>query len=151
MNFTEHFTLLETYKSATADRLDIDNTPPASMYNTLRTTALNILEPPRRHYGIPFSPSSFYRCLDLNRALKSKDTSQHLKGQAVDFEIPGIDNLALAYWMIEHVDFDQLILEFYTDDDPASGWVHGSYVSAHDNRQNVLTIWKGGRITEGLP
>ena len=69
---------------------------------------------------------------------------------AVDFEIPGIDNLELAHWMAENTGFDQLILEFYDGQDPVSGWVHGSWVNTHSNRREILT-YTNGIYTRGLP
>ena len=40
-----------------------------------------------------------------------------------------------------NLDFDQLILEFYTPGIPDSGWVHVSYKS-EGNRKSVLTAMK---------
>ena len=88
-----------------------------------------------------------YRCLALNRALKSKDSSQHVKGQAVDIEIAGIGNYDLAEWVMNNLDFDQLLLEFYYPGQPTSGWVHISYVSENQNRNQVLTINRNGVFT----
>jgi len=150
MKISEHFTLLEATKSQTAIRLGIDNTPNEDfIIANLKRTAQYILEPVRNHYGIPFAPSSMYRCRELNRALGSKDSSQHRTGQAVDLEVPGVSNLELAHWMAEHCDYDQLLLEFF-DGTPTGGWVHGSFVSPDDNRKQILTITKSG-VTLGLP
>ena len=80
----------------------------------------------------------------------SKKTSQHAKGQAVDFEIAGVPNIKIAYWLQANVDFDQLILEFYKKDDPAGGWVHVSYNEAGANRKQVLT-YDGKSYDNGLP
>ena len=91
----------------------------------------------REHYGIPFAPNSGFRCLDLNRAIGSSDKSQHVTGQAVDFEIPGVDNKDVALWVMDNCDFDQLILEFYKEGEPTSGWVHCSYVIERDNRKSA--------------
>ena len=63
------------------------------------------------------------------------------KGQAVDIECPGTANYDVAKWIEENVDFDQLILEFYTPGIPDSGWVHVSYNSA-GNRKSILTAMK---------
>jgi len=98
----------------------------------------NILEPVRQHFGVPMVPSSGYRCLELNRAIGSGDTSQHVKGQAVDFEIPGLANQVLANWIMENVDYDQLILEFYRQEDPNSGWIHCSYGNKEEHRKEAL-------------
>jgi len=96
-----------------------------------------VLEPVREHYGIPFIPSSGYRCLELNRAIGSSDRSQHTTGEAVDFEVPGISNKEVALWVKENCQFDQLILEFFKEADPSSGWVHCSHILEGDNRQSA--------------
>jgi len=154
MNLSEHFTLAEATASQTADRYFIDNTPPPVYIEKLKVVAKNILEPVRVEFDIPFKPSSWYRCQELCIKIGSKSTSQHALAEAVDFEVPGIDNLTLAYWMQDNVDFDKLILEFYSDGDPHSGWVHASYRSKHDNRHEVYTITRdnGTVVTKrGLP
>ena len=56
----------------------------------------------------------------LNTAIGSKSTSQHVKGEAVDFEVPGVTNAQLAAWIRDNLDYDQLILEFYESHDPTS-------------------------------
>ena len=148
---SDHFTYIEAIKSSMALRRNIDNTPIDTEITKLKLVATNILEPARMHYQLPFAPSSWFRCLPLNRALRSDDTSQHVKAEAVDFEIPGIDNLELAHWMQHNVDFDQLILEFYDGTDPMSGWVHASFVSSELNRGEILTFRVGGQKAYGLP
>lgn len=143
MHLSEHFTLREMTLSQTAARQGIDNTPDDDAVAALRAVCEHVLEPVRAHYGVPFSPSSGFRCLALNRALGSKDSSQHIKGEAVDLEVPGVPNYELAAWIRDNLTFDQLILEFYTPGDPTSGWVHCSYV-AGDNRLAALTIGPAG-------
>lgn len=147
---TDHFTLQEAVKSQTALRKGIDNTPTDAEKKKLAQVALHILEPVRRYFNIPFSPSSWFRCLELNRELGSNDDSQHVKAEAVDFEIPGIDNLTLAYWVMENIDFDQIILECHEPGDPNSGWVHASFVDPYENRGEVWT-YSNGQYTMGLP
>jgi hypothetical protein len=39
----------------------------------------------------------------------------------------GTDNAELADWIYSNLEFDQLILEFYTPGEPNSGWIHCSY------------------------
>lgn len=141
-----HFSVREMTKSVTAARLGIDNSLDPlieghiPIISNLKHVCWELLEKVREEYGVPFSPSSAYRCLELNNAIGSKPTSQHVTGNAVDFELVGVDNLDLARWCADHLDFDQLILEFWNEDDPRSGWVHASYVSASLNRKEVLTI-----------
>ncbi|WP_169542842.1 D-Ala-D-Ala carboxypeptidase family metallohydrolase [Sneathiella aquimaris] len=148
MQLSEHFSLSELTRSDLAARLQIDNTPGPQEIACLKQLAENILEPVRKHYNKPFRPNSGYRCLALNRALKSKDSSQHVKGQAVDIEVPGVSNFDLAEWMYQNLQFDQLILECYKPGDPNSGWVHCSFV-ADQCRQECLTF-SDGSFSQGL-
>lgn len=146
MNLSENFTLAELAKSSTALRLGINNAPNPSEINFLRQLANNILQPVRDEHG-SYAINSGFRCLELNRVIGSKDTSQHVKGQAADFEITSLDNHYLATWISENLEFDQLILEFYNGE-PSSGWVHCSYVEGH-NRNECLTISRGS-VKPGL-
>lgn len=142
---SKNFSLAEMVKSSTADRLDIDNwTTDNKIIKNLELVAQNILQPVRDYYGVPFAPNSGYRCLKLNRAIKSSDTSDHVRGKAVDFEVPGIPNKELAEWIKDNLNFNQLILEFVYKDIPKSGWVHCSYVSPDANRNQILTITNRG-------
>ena len=123
-----HFSLKELTRSQTAERRRINNIPGEKEIENLKILCENILEPVRKHYGIPFSPSSGFRSMALNEAIGSTKASQHIDGQAADFEIPGVPNMELALWIKEHLDYDQLLLEFYKENVPDSGWVHCSYV-----------------------
>ena len=127
MRLSDHFSLSELTKSETAIREGIENIPGDAAVENLILVCNEILEPVRDHYGVPFSPNSGFRCLELNREIGSSDKSQHVEGKAVDFEIPGEDNKEVALWVKENCDFDQLILEFYREGEAASGWVHCSY------------------------
>lgn len=146
---TPNFSLSEFTRSQTASRLGIDNNPPEEVKKRLITLATAVLEPVRAHFGKPVRISSGYRCPALNRAVGSKESSQHLKGEAVDFEIPGVPNIDIAMWVSKHLQYDQCILEFWSPKDPSAGWVHVSYREGN-NRNIVLTISQGS-TTEGLP
>lgn len=154
MRLSDHFTLAESMKSQVALRQGLDNTPPAVLIPRLVRVATQILEPVRKEFRKGFSPTSWYRCPVLNAAIGSKPTSQHMTGRAVDFEVPGVANDALARWCAAHLTFDQLILEFYQDGEPSSGWVHCSLseAGARDGlgRGEILTITKD-HTRIGLP
>lgn len=150
MKLSPNFSLAELTKSQTADRMDIDNTPSDDHVKALELVAQKILQPVRDHFGIPFVPSSGYRCVELCEAIGSKASSQHAKGQAADFEVPTISNYDLAVWIMENLEYDQLILENYKSGDPNSGWVHCSYVSPEANRKSVLTYQKSTGYRQGL-
>ena len=137
MMLSKHFSLSELTKSDTAIRKGIDNTPNDQEVENLILLCNEILEPVREHYGIPFAPNSGFRCLDLNRAIGSSDKSQHVSGKAVDFEISGLDNKEVALWVMDNCDFDQLILEFYKEGEPSSGWVHCSYDVDKEHRKSA--------------
>ena len=108
-----------------------------------------MLEPIRAEFG-PFSPTSGYRCPELNVAVGGATNSQHMAGQAADIVIPGLTRFDLARWIEGALDFDQLILEFYTPGAPNSGWVHCSYAGP-DNRRESLTYPPGlGRYLPSL-
>ena len=51
-------------------------------------------------------------------------------------------NADVAMWIENNLDFDQLILEFYTPGEPSSGWIHVSYNEDGKNRKSVLTASK---------
>ena len=57
-----------------------------------------------------------------NAKIGGSSKSQHCKGQAVDLECLKESNADVAMWIENNLDFDQLILEFYTIGDPRSGW-----------------------------
>ena len=143
MRLSSHFTLEEFTKSQTALRRGIINQPDQQQICNLKRLAVDILEPVRKNFSRPFAPSSGFRSQALNIAIGSQSTSQHTKGEAVDFEIAGIPNRAVAKWIRDNLTFDQLILEFYDPEDPASGWVHVS-LKEKDNRRQILTINRKG-------
>ena len=149
MKLSDHFTLAEMTKSQVAIRRGIVNQPNAEVISRLQQLSIHILEPVRCEFKTPFSPSSAYRCEMLNRMIGSHARSQHILGEAADFEIPGVNNLALARWINTNLSFDQLILEYHDVERPQSGWVHCSYREGN-NRGRVLTVGMG-RIRQGLP
>jgi len=141
MELSKSFTLNELTKSQEATRLGIDNTPSEEHIQNLKILCENILQPIRDFYGMPLSVSSGYRSAALCEAVGSSSKSQHTKGQAADFEIFGIDNKDLADWIVQNLDYDQCILEFWNENEPNSGWVHCSY-STNSNRKQYLKAQK---------
>tara|TARA_R100001163_G_scaffold15151_3_gene13761 strand:- start:6159 stop:6608 length:450 start_codon:yes stop_codon:yes gene_type:complete len=146
MKLSANFSLAEMTKSQTAMRKGIDNIPDQTSIDNMIKLCERILQPIRDAYNIPFTVSSGYRCGELCLAVGSSLKSQHAKGQAADFEVPGISNMQLAKWIRDHLEFDQLILECYTGGN--SGWVHCSYV--HEPRKEVLTYDRANGYRHGL-
>lgn len=149
MNLTEHFTLEEMIVSPTAKRLGLSNNPTQEHIENMRYCCEKILEPVRAHFGKPVQINSSYRSPLVNKAVGGSKTSQHVNGQAIDFEIPGIDNKTVADWVADNLEFDQVILEFYTSGDKNSGWVHASIKKEGGNRKQRLIAKKskaGGTV-----
>ena len=97
-------------KSDTAARKGIDNTPTATHKESMKLLVDKVLQPVRAHFGKSVRVSSGYSSEELCEAIGSSKTSQHAKGEAADFEITGIDNKELAEYIIDNLDFDQIIL-----------------------------------------
>ena len=145
MNLSTNFSLAEMLKSQTAERMGIVNEPNADHIYNMVALAENILQPIRNEYG-PFIVSSGFRSPKLCEAIGSNSSSQHCKGQAVDFEVPGISNFDLAEWVSDNLPFDQLILECFTGGN--TGWIHCSYVP--DGRREELTYNRSQGYRKGL-
>ena len=143
MYLSPNFSLEEMCKSSTALRKNINNSPDDLQVQCMTALCENILQPIRDEFG-PFIVSSGFRSVALCQAIGSKATSQHAKGQAADFEVPGVDNYDLALWIADNLPYDQLILEFYSGGN--TGWLHCSYVP--NGRKQKLTIdnFHGTRI-----
>lgn len=145
MNLTANFTLSEMVKSETALRYDMDNTPGEAEIASLRLLCEKILQPVREHYGKGVKVNSGFRHPEVNAKVGGSKTSDHCKGQAADIEIPGIPNADLAIWIMDNLEYTQLILEFYTPGVPDSGWVHVSYDPANLKKQNLTATKKDGK------
>ena len=140
VRLSQNFTLQEYIKSQTALRQGIDNMPNEQHLEKAKLLFENVVQPVRDNFGVTVINSG-YRGPELNEAVGGSDKSQHCKGEAVDIECPGVPNYDVAKWIHDNLDFDQLILEFYTPGIPDSGWVHVSY-KEDANRKSVLTAMK---------
>ena len=139
MQLSKNFYLSEFITSQTAERLGIDNTPSDIIIANLTSLAKTVLQPLRDHYGCPVVISSGYRCPKLNKAIGGAVSSQHMKGEAVDIKVPGVSNYDLANYIKDNLNYDQVILEFYTLSKPDSGLVHVSYSRTNQNKKSVPT------------
>ena len=138
MQLSGHFSLNELTKSQTATRKGINNTPSPEQVDNLTTLCIQVLEPTRRHFSKPMVITSGYRSADLCLAIGSNPNSQHAKGEAADFEMFGEDNKNLAKYIRSELIYDQLILEYWKENDPSSGWVHCSYNKDNNRKQSLI-------------
>jgi hypothetical protein len=145
MNLTANFTLEELVKSETALRHDMNNTPGEVEIANLKTLCEKVLQPIRDHFQKGVKVNSGYRSPDVNSKVGGSRTSDHCRGQASDIEIPGTPNADLAVWIMENLDYTQLILEFYTPGVPDSGWVHVSYDPTNLKKQNLTATKQNGK------
>ena len=140
LRLSKNFALSEMVKSATAERLNVDNSPGLHHLVNLTHLCINILQPVREQFGV-ITINSGYRSPALNSKVGGSKTSQHCNDQAADFESFSTPNPDLAKWISKNLEFDQLILEFYDGKDPNSGWVHCSY-NLMGNRKKIMTALK---------
>jgi len=147
MNLSANFTLKELTKSDTATRLGLDNMPDAQALENLKTLCEKVLQPVREHFGKSVTVNSGYRSPESNAAVGGSKTSDHCKGQAADIEIAGVANADLAQWIMDNLEYTQLILEFYTSGIPDSGWVHVSYDPNNLKKQELTATKVAGKTT----
>lgn len=84
---SKNFTYEEMINSATAKRLNIDNTPNEKELECLKQLCQNILQPIRDKRGSALTVTSGYRCEKLNKIVGGSPTSQHRFGQAADITL----------------------------------------------------------------
>ena len=145
MKLTENFTLKELTKSDTAIRKGISNEPNTDEIEKLKLLCETILQPVRDKFG-PVTVTSGYRSPELCQAIGSSVNSQHTKAEAVDFEVEGVDNADVAYWIKDNIpNWDQMILEFYIFGQPNSGWIHCSITSKLERKQFLSAYKEDGK------
>ena len=152
MNLSKNLSLAEVTKSATAKRRGIANEPTIEHLENLKALAENIFQPIREEFMCPIFVSSGYRSEALNQAIGGSKTSQHSKGEALDLDadVYGvITNADIFHYILDRLEFDQLIWEFGTDENP--DWVHVSFKKDERNRMQVLKAIRKDGKTRYLP
>ena len=142
---SKHISYKEGVYSITAKRLGLNNKPDTYALVNMQVLAENVFEPLRKWVGGPIKINSFYRGEKLNKAIGGSSRSQHCQGRAMDIDdtYGHKTNAEMYNWIKENLDFDQMIWEFGTDDNP--DWVHISYVSEEENRKRCL---KAARLND---
>ena len=147
MKLSENLSLAEVTKSATAIKHGIANEPTQEHLQNLKSVAENVFQPIREHFAMPVGVSSGYRSNALNDLIGGSKRSQHSKGEALDLDADiygGITNRDIFEFIKDHLDFDQLIYEFGTDEEPA--WVHVSYKSDNNRGEVLQAIRQNGKV-----
>lgn len=134
-----YFTLEETFASARAKELGIDNSIPPQIMPAVRRTAI-CMDKVRKLLNRPVIPTCWYRCPALNKAVRGVPNSQHQDGEAVDFVSPEFGTpKKIAQILADNVDliqFDQLIYE--------GTWIHISF--SLKPRKQVLSKTTSGYV-----
>lgn len=139
---SKHISMKEAVYSNTATRRGIDNTPGEYELQNMELLARKVFEPLREHVGKPIKINSFYRSAELNQAIGGSSKSQHCEGRAIDIDdtYGHMSNADMYTFIKENLDFDQMIWEFGTEDNP--NWVHVSYIDPETNRNRCLQAYK---------
>lgn len=147
---SKHISYKEATRSITAIRLGIDNKPFEYELGNMKAVAENIFEPLRKWVGGAIKVTSFFRSEKLNKAIGGSVSSQHCQGRAIDIDdVYGYKtNAEMFNYIKDNLDFDTIIWEFGTDDNP--DWIHVSYVSNERNRGRVLKAIKENGKTKYL-
>jgi hypothetical protein len=145
MKLSPNFSLNELTQSETALRKGLNNEATPEIISALQLLAVSVLQPIRDHYAKGVKVNSGYRSPEVNASVGGSKTSDHCKGQAADIEIPGVANAELAEYIKERLQFTQLILEFYTQGVPDSGWVHVSYDPSNLKKQVMTAVRRDGK------
>ena len=145
MNITEHFSMKELTQSQTAIKNGIPNIPkdPQVVAN-LTLLCEKVLEPLREGMKCPLRISSGYRSPELNKLIGGAKASQHNIGEAVDIDLDE-KNAELFSYIVNNLDFDQIIWEFGDDKNP--DWVHVSYKAAGNRKQLLKALKSNGKTS----
>lgn len=139
-----HFSVKEFTDSDTAMRLNIDNSLPIELWKNAVSTA-EMMERIREHINSPITITSGYRCIPLNRAIGSKDTSDHTKALAADFRAPRAGSpLEIAKELaplVSMLGIGQLIYEHT--------WIHVSVRVPEKIINRILTV-RGNDYVAGI-
>lgn len=142
MNLSKHVTRSEFERSETAINRGIDNSMNEWEIERAKLVCENCFEPIREKVGTPIRINSGFRSGALNRAIGGATTSQHSLGEAIDLDLHDRD---LFEWVIDNVEFDQLIFEGGTTE--KADWFHISYRKGRLRKQVLRMVKKGGKST----
>ena len=151
MKISEHISYKEATYSQTAIRNDIDNDPNVEQLKRIQLAAESIFEPLRKWVGGPVKINSCFRSAALNKRIGGAASSQHCANKGAAFDLDDTyghkTNAEMFNYIKDNLDFDQLIWEFGTDENP--NWVHVSY-NEDSNRGQILKACKVNGRTKYL-
>jgi len=125
MDITSHFTLAEMTRTNHRSLAEANRTNAEAHLQPL-TLVCTMLERIRAHFGRAVIIHSGYRSSALNAEIGGSRTSQHVKGEAADFHVSGVDLREVFDWIRNEsgLEWGQLILEGNVKGMPS--WIHMS-------------------------
>ena len=116
----------EFIESTTALENDIDNNIycPHVLANINRIS--DLMQEIRFILNRPVIITSGYRCLELNKKIKSKDSSGHIRGLCIDFKVPSMGLKEIVDNIKDKIDVDVCLIE--------KSWIHICKKACGDNR-----------------
>lgn len=144
MRVSKYLSYKEATKSYTAAKRGINNTPSKEQLQRIINWGRYIFDPIRSFIGAPLGCRSIFRAPKLNKIIGGSDGSQHqaLKGAAGDIDTDIYDNGTneqVFNFVKDHLSFDQMIIEGLQDG--GIQWVHISFVSYEENRNEILMMY----------
>lgn len=123
MRLATNFTYEEMTRTNHRSFLEENQRDAIECMDELSATA-SMLQVIRDHYNAPVVVHSGFRCDALNQAIGGSVTSQHMKGEAADFHVIGVDLTEVFNWIHSEseIPFGQLILEGIVANKPS--WIH---------------------------
>lgn len=106
-------TVTDLMRSETAKRMGIDNSLPAgreAKYLVSLEIVVEVLNGIQRRFDSPVVVTSGYRCEALNKAVGGVSNSQHMVGEAVDFFVRGVALFDVFTYILDNVEYDQVIM-----------------------------------------
>jgi hypothetical protein len=124
VNLSPHFTFAEMTRTGQAALQDMNRTEATAFTQSLTRVCVDLLEPIRVRFGVVKVHSGF-RGAAVNAAIGGSKTSQHMRGEACDFSVPGLSFDVVFRWIVQDsgIAFGQAILEGRT---PTPTWIHVS-------------------------
>lgn len=153
MKISKYVDISEVTSSDTAKRRGIDNSPTPEHLENLKVTCVEVFDKVREHFGVPIYISSGYRSAALNKAIGGSATSDHNNGKALDLDQDGkgngVTNRQVFDYIKDNLEFDQLIWEFGSSQNP--DWVHVGYRKGANRKQILRALRNASGKTTYAP
>ena len=153
---SQYFTFGELTRSATADKLGIDNTPTDETIRNNIIELMEVLDGVREAWTVKCEKecwgnpaivvNSGYRCDALNNAIGGSKTSAHSIGAAADIEPKNGKNKEFLrflekYLLDNHIPFDQLLNE-KPDKNGVPSWIHIGLKNRQGKQRRMVSTIK---------